>query len=646
MRRLFGAHALAACMLVVGAAPALARGLTDAAGPQQFLGSETAEPRFTGSGQQEFAFKPFTVTCEVAKSTKTGVTPQWPSQSLFAEIKFSGCTASAKLHGMEGLELKAKFLTPVQLNFDANGFVEAGAGGKPADGKLAGAGSIEIALSGAFKCTIDVEAGSFPAKAVKEPGEVYEAAQFKLEEVKLEKGKKTGVEDKLAIATALSKMDYTLEGEFCEALSKTEGKTGTYDGDLLAELPKGDLNWTAPLVQSSDFATPSPGQPFDIAAGPEGNLWFTDDYLNTIDEINPVTHATSEYPAPTPDGSPAEITTGPEGNLWFTEYAASKIGEINPVTHATSDFPTQTPESSPYYLTVGPEGNIWFTEVIKSRIGEINPVTHATSDFPTPTAEAFPFGITAGPEGNIWFGEPAADKIGEINPVTHTTSDFSLASVHSEAVGLLAGPEGNLWFTDPYRNKIGEFDPVTHATNEYPIPAYESEPEHLAVGPEGNIWFTEREADRVAEINPITHVASDFGTPTEESYPLGITAGADGSIWFTEAYPSRIGEINIGEAPASLAAPAIVGGGQVGVPQTCAGAQWSSFDFQQGLPSLFSFDGYRWLLNGSAIVGQTADSFTPTAGEEGQALTCSETVTYPITDVSAVPMSAAVPVIP
>jgi hypothetical protein len=56
----------------------------------------------------------------------------------------------------------------------------------------------------------------------------------------IEKGKKAGTtQTKLAIDTALTKMPYEFEGEFCEAFSKTEGKTGTYSGALLAELPKG-----------------------------------------------------------------------------------------------------------------------------------------------------------------------------------------------------------------------------------------------------------------------------------------------------------------------------------------------------------------------------------------------------------------------
>jgi hypothetical protein len=47
------------------------------------------------------------------------------------------------------------------------------------------------------------------------------------------------------------------------------------------------------------------------------------------------------------------------------------------------------------------------------------------------------------------------------------------------------------------------------------------------------------------------------------------------------------------------------------------------------LLALFSFDGYRWLRDGAAIAGQTAQSYTPTAGGLGHQLACTLTVTYP-----------------
>lgn len=244
MRRLLLAAAVAAITLAVMAVPAGARKkAAQTTVAHKFIGSENVEARVAATGEQEFAFKPFAVTCEKAKSSKAGQATTWPSESLFTVVKYSGCTATSSLPGMEELELKAKFLTPVDLNFNADGYVEAGAEGKLSEGKLQNAGEIEIALSGPFKCTIDVEPGVFPANGGVKPGKTFEVAKYANEEVKVEKGSKVSVKHKVAITTAITKMAYELEGEFCEALDKTEGKAGTYTGDLLAELPKGNLSW-------------------------------------------------------------------------------------------------------------------------------------------------------------------------------------------------------------------------------------------------------------------------------------------------------------------------------------------------------------------------------------------------------------------
>ena len=76
------------------------------------------------------------------------------------------------------------------------------------------------------------------------------------------------------------------------------------------------------------------------------------------------------------------IAVGSDGNLWFTEFAANKIGEINPVTHAISDFTIPTTASGPVAIVAGPNGNMWFTESGGvGKIGEINPTTHGFTEF-------------------------------------------------------------------------------------------------------------------------------------------------------------------------------------------------------------------------------------------------------------------------
>ena len=64
-----------------------------------------------------------------------------------------------------------------------------------------------------------------------------------------------------------------------------------------------------------------------LAAGPDGNIWFSDPYANEIGNITPDGTVT-EYAVPTPDSFPAGITTGPDGNIWFTELGSGQIGEF------------------------------------------------------------------------------------------------------------------------------------------------------------------------------------------------------------------------------------------------------------------------------------------------------------------------------
>jgi hypothetical protein len=234
------APVMALSVLAIAAAPAVAA-KTEPPNPHQFLASANVEPKFAGEGG-EFVLKPFTITCEKSKSAPSTQVPTFPSKTLTAIVKYSACEATATL-GKAEYELKASFREPVTLNYHANGVVEVGAGGTVTEGKLEGAGEIEIAVKGPFKCTVDIAPGTYPSKSVNKPEADYEAATFTNAEETIEKGKTSIVVKRLEIGTALTKIPYELEGEFCEALPKTEYTTGTYEGSLVAEIKKGQISW-------------------------------------------------------------------------------------------------------------------------------------------------------------------------------------------------------------------------------------------------------------------------------------------------------------------------------------------------------------------------------------------------------------------
>src|SRR5947207_15947266 len=90
-------------------------------------------------------------------------------------------------------------------------------------------------------------------------------------------------------------------------------------------------------VTFTQFPVPTAGSfPDAIAAGPDGNLWFTEsnnpnNFGNRGNQIGRITTAgvVTEFVIPSVACGPAGITAGPDGNLWFGEYFANRIGRIN-----------------------------------------------------------------------------------------------------------------------------------------------------------------------------------------------------------------------------------------------------------------------------------------------------------------------------
>jgi streptogramin lyase len=396
--------------------------------------------------------------------------------------------------------------------------------------------------------------------------------------------------------------------------------------------------WALPEGTIGQFAIPTAAsEPSGVAAGADGNVWFTEYKGERIGRITPA-GTVSEFSVPTERARPEGIAPGPEGNLWFTERKGNKIGVITPAGTIT-EYAIPTAESEPEAIAPGADGNMWFTEYKADKIGRITP-TGAITEFPVPTPESGPLGIAAGPDGNIWFTEFKGDQIGRITP-SGSVIEFPLPSAEQGPWRIAPGPDGNLWFTEFRGDRIGRITPNGVVT-EFPIPTADSLPTNIAAGPDGNVWFTEFKGDQIGRITPVGAIA-EFPLPGAESDPGGLATGPDGSMWFAESNANSIGRIGTGAAEPSVSAPQLSGGAQVGTPQTCS-TSWAAWDSMQPSPTLFDFDGYRWLLGGAQIA--TGPSYTPTHEQIGAQLSCSETVTYPLLDVTDSASSAAVAVVP
>ncbi len=152
---------------------------------------------------------------------------------------------------------------------------------------------------------------------------------------------------------------------------------------------------TLPSTTITNFPVPSSSAPYDIVAGPDGNLWFTDRGTNAIGVISPESLIIAEYPIPTANSGPTGIAVGPDGNLWFTELDVNKIGKITPAGVITEYAAGLTASSAPRYITAGPDGNLWFTELDVNKIGKITPAGVITEYSAGLTASSAPNDISS-----------------------------------------------------------------------------------------------------------------------------------------------------------------------------------------------------------------------------------------------------------
>lgn len=293
----------------------------------------------------------------------------------------------------------------------------------------------------------------------------------------------------------------------------------TYSGDICGTM--------------TEFPVPTASsQPFGLAAGRDGAMWFTEYVGNKIARVT-TTGRITEYPL-SATRSPSGITTGPDGNVWFAESFGANIGRVT-TTGAITEFPVA---STTWHITTGPDGNLWFTECSISKIGRMT-TSGSFADFPTMTPGSTPRGIVSGPGGALWFVECSANKLGTIT-TSGTVTEFPITSPASGPWDIAQGPGNTLMFTQYSSSQVGQANASGTITAENPL-AGTSNPSEITLGPDAAFWFSESNTERIGRIAPNGTVTE---TPLAASTdPFGIATGPDGAIWFAERGANKIGRL-------------------------------------------------------------------------------------------------------
>jgi virginiamycin B lyase len=253
-------------------------------------------------------------------------------------------------------------------------------------------------------------------------------------------------------------------------------------------------------------------------------------------------------------GNIGGIAAGPDGNLWFTENVPFRseggviaVGRITPQGRVKRFRTGLSRASEPLGIVAGADGNLWFTwdQGLTSNsgggIGRVTPGGRITLFPEPPDLHGSPFEIVAGADGNLWFTHaailtPTGQAIGRITPAGEITEFFTGLSPTASVTNLTPGPDGNVWFGDDSNDPaVGRITPSGEITEFGGLPRHEFTILYGPTpGPEGNLWFSANEpkplVERVSPAGIVERFGAGLNPRTDILGPF--VTGADGNVWF------------------------------------------------------------------------------------------------------------------
>jgi len=298
----------------------------------------------------------------------------------------------------------------------------------------------------------------------------------------------------------------------------------------------------AQMITAFEIPTPAAA----IAAGPDGNLWFTETTGRNIGRLT-TSGVVTEFPISMAFATTSGIAAGPDGNVWFTEYKFVEepafVGYVSQTGRIARDGNiTEFPISGlaePSTIVTGPGDRLWIGSRGEGKIGRFSTAGDVEGVVDAPGVRR----ITNGPDGNLWFtgNTTITSHVGRVTR-TGAVATFAIGGFPSAGVsGIASGPDGNLWFTEERKNRIGRITTSGEIT-EFAIPTHDSGPSSIVAGADGHLWFTESRGNKIGRITT-AGVLSECALGHVGSDPGDIAAGADGNLWFTMASANRIGRI-------------------------------------------------------------------------------------------------------
>jgi virginiamycin B lyase len=291
-------------------------------------------------------------------------------------------------------------------------------------------------------------------------------------------------------------------------------------------------------VKVSYYPVPSGSHPHDVAAAPDGTVWFTAQGSGHLGILDPKTGKVERIVLG--EGSaPHGVIVGPDGAAWITDSGQNANVRYDPKNKKLTLY--RLPKNFPYANlntgTFDKKGIYWFTGQ-SGFYGRVDPASGKVDAWKAPKGRG-PYGIATTPSGEVWYASLAGDHIAKVDVVS---GEATMVEPPKKGVGprrIWSDSKGILWVSFWHSGEVGRYDPNAKTWKVWALPKSGTGCYSVYVDENDKVWLTDFIANAVVRFDPATEKFESFPSDKRGANVRQLL-GRKGEVWGAESGTDRL----------------------------------------------------------------------------------------------------------
>jgi len=297
----------------------------------------------------------------------------------------------------------------------------------------------------------------------------------------------------------------------------------------------------APITLAAEvryYPVPAGAHPHDVAASPDGKIWYTAQRTGHLGILDPKTGRTEQV-ALGKDSSPHGVIAGPDGAAWVTDSGQNAIVRIDPKTRAVRLFPL--PKDTPYTnlntAAFDAKGTLWYTGQ-SGYYGSVNPASGEVKVWKAPGGRG-PYGIAATPLGDIYYASLAGNHIAKIDTISGKATIIEPPTRNQGARRVWSDSKGQIWVAEWNSGNLSRYSPKDQSWKMYRPPVENPHTYSVYVDDKDRVWITEWTHNAIMRFDPDAQKWTSFPS-NEANAQVRQMLGRAGEAWGAESASDRL----------------------------------------------------------------------------------------------------------